>query len=524
MAKVEFKKLPMGVALEPSHLYGNVGLAIAEFNASRIEADQRREDRAMFTMTWTTHRGNGLASLFSIPPLQEYWNVSSSGANLLEADQDTPIPRLERIVFSFDNNNSTSGVTDGALATYPIPDSATRPFTQDSIVTLRKGDQIVAQSRVLLGELTVDNDIIGQRPNPQALANLGVDLDPFGVYTIHFQAPLVTGVDSVVIQAVFSHPIVERDTSTILDTYVAGSGNIAQNAPLHNLARSNPSYSITPATPGQNINADGANGVQTTIETVDDIFRNRLRGGLTPYSDVVTGEALKENHAYFCDVVPLFKTSEGLLATAGGADTIDNYTIADAAGNNVLYDRAIIPITQPFTVHHAMIGISGVVVGGVALADREIEIGIGLLSGVRTQAANYTQVAYRKFDMSSTSGVVGKVSGTVSGAYLWSVPVVYSAAAGKNGRGYITQGRPVYGGRQRATASGVLRRNSASYNPAAAEAAPPTNGAEQYLEVRVVMRQLSGGTITDWSLTSDYTVCSQSGVNVYIAGKRALGV
>lgn len=528
MAKVTFKNLPMGVALEPSHFYDNVNEVLTEMNSVRIQNVQRKDDRAVFTMTWNTHRGSSLSSFFAIPPLQEYWIVDSTGAPILESDSTTPIPRLERLVFSFDVANGNTGMSEGVAAAPPLSDAA-RPFTRDAKVIIKKGDQVVAESMMLQAQLTASNDIVGQRPNPIALADLGIELDPYAVYTVSVQAPLTVsplpGVDSMVVQAIISHELIERDTSAILDTYVSGVGNVAQNAPLHDLARSAATHSITPAVAGQNINADGASGVQTTIETVDDIFRNRLRGGLTPLSKVTSDEVLKEDQAYFCDVVPLFKASDGLHMEHPAPLSITGYLVAQS-GDQVLFDRAIIPILSPMTIHHVLLSISGVVVGTQALVDREIEVGVGIVSGVRTETANYNQVAYRKFSMDSTTGLVGKAVGTSSSNFLWGVPVVYSTVPGNLGRGFLTQGRPYYVGRERATAAGTLRRSVAVANPANPELPPAVNGAEQYLEVRVVMRALTGGSATDWPIggTDEYTVCSQSGVNVYIAGKRALGV
>ena len=530
MAKItNDKKLPLGVALEPSHVQGNLQDVAANFGGGII-ADQRARPQAPFSVTWCYSMtvgalGSGSEEQlhFTLPPLQDDWNDD------LVSTEETPPLTLDSISLGFDlmNQNLTLGSATGLPVAGVEASSVTLrlyKLTNDPPTT-----EAPPQKTQMAEVLIQAEDIAGQfnTKNPTILRDLGVAIDRFAIYQweIESAAPIF----SVLIRATFLHPVVQRDTAAVLgDALNAGVPVSAQNAPAAALYNRDYDAVVLPA-PAANslIQAGGVSGVQTQLETVDSVFRRKLVGGRSNryQSDEAFAtdrkEQLLEDSNYFCWCVNLLKTGGNYSPITGV--TAANFEVTyPNAGGHAIWDRALIPISFPGTIHHVFLEAAGINEfirrnpgPTIPLSSRGLEVGVGLYRGVRLPSPSYQQVAYL------STGLTG-ATGQLLNERLWQVPLVWTGAAGAvMGKGYIPQGRPVYFGRQLTYDGAVPREDIADIvASSAAEAVPATGGYEQFIEVRLTYVRGTGSTwVTGNALDR---LLSNAGINVYIVGKLGL--
>lgn len=553
MAKVNFKKLSLGHMLQPSMVWDNLNQCAAALSGS-VSSDQREENRSVFTLTFYKVRvgrdeyTQDIANQwwdaedtkrikFSLPPLQEYFDES------LVSDFNTPDIKLESISLSFDGGNQhhpidlTTGIGDPS-----------KTFDQDMLLKITAGN-FVGQVGIPRSVLIIDNNDVINRPNPALSDNINAVIDPYSEIEFELTLPISTqntyaqskwtqlnGIDSLVVNARFSAPLVQRDR--------AGYTVIPQNAPLHDCARSSIMNTLVNAVPGDAIEAttNSLKGVQEAFNQLDRQVRSGLRGGLTRWSEVRTNtESLIEDQGYFCITVPLFNVSQVSMTHdfeggKGSGATLNQVRYANLGGYvrpsnlrsvDCLMDRAVVPIVAPGTIHH--IGVFWDKTASYA-ADEEIrmDLGVALGCGARAQAATYTQIA----QVAEQS--IDRFSGATPGIERLFVPVAYSshASAPAMGKGYVPQGRPFYFGPEIDTTGGTRRRNVADpANTANAEAAPNTNGTEQFFEIRCNLYRYNstgaGGYVDFLNYTGsaagdNLVIGNWTGIVVCLYGKMAL--
>jgi|TARA_R100000084_G_scaffold22843_1_gene8164 hypothetical protein len=535
VAKVDDKKLPIGVKIEPSHVAGNLSSIASNF-AGNFTEDQRQQGSAPFSVSWFISETNIPVTkfYFTLPPLQDHFNTD------LVSDSNTPSLVLDSISLSFDQMNQ-GNVLDTSTG-YP----ATTLTWQDLKLTLSKVTNNPQSSAVSgidgtpqsnnLAEVFISGVDLSQMlntKNPTILRDLSVNIDPYDIY--QWKVEHLDTLFSVHIRASFSHPVVERDTQEVVGDYLNGGTDYpAQNAPINTLYGRDKD-SLTIATPAANavISAENAQyGVQTQLEQVDRKMLEGLEAGrfttynqsevaATPYPK----EALKEDSGYFCWNVNMLKHAAREIDGAN----VDGYQLAKSAAapstvpGKFLYDKALVPIPYPLTIHHVFLEMSGIddiireSPGAIALDKRYVEVGVGILHGVRAQQYDYLQVAHLE-TMLSGAGTTALLQ-----ERLFPVPIVYSThgSAGPLGKGYVTQGRPYYAGRQYSFSSSGNRENVCSVDPTVAEAAPSLNGFDQYIEVRCIYG-VDPGTAPEWPAGGANKVLGAGGINVYIIGKMQL--
>ena len=531
MAKVtNDKNLPLGVAIEPSHVAGNLGL-VATSLSGNVAKDQRQQNQSVFSVSWffalTTGNIGTVSSeqlSFMLPPLQTNWNDN------LVSDENTDSVVLDSISFSFDMMNqskmmgsnglpSTGDPVDVKLTLYKLandPDTTEPPPDRTPIAEV-----VITGEELLAGFNT---------RNPSIIRDLGVNIDRWSVYQWEIDASS-TPLYSVWIRGNFTHPLVERDTAAVLKDALGSSALIdAQNAPASALYnKDNDAVTITAPAADTLIKADfAATGVQTQIETIDTKFLNKLVGGRSDryQSDEAFAtdrkEQITEDSGYFCWCVNLMKLGQAVLLH--GNNVLPFQVDYPNSGGYALWDRALIPITYPGTIHHVILEAAGINdyirknPGGsaVSFGNRHVEVGVGLYHGVRVAAPTYQQVAHLDTSLADTAGRLLKER-------LWSVPLVYSTAAGSvAGKGFVTQGRPVYFGRQLTYDGTVARANIASaVGTSTSEAAPSTGGYENFIEIRLAYYRHTTGASWETGAPADL-ILSNAGFNVYIIGKMGL--
>jgi hypothetical protein len=535
VAKVEDKKLPIGVKIEPSHVAGNLS-GIASNFAGNFVADQREQASAPFSVSWFISEVQipQTKFYFTLPPLQDHFDTNRIST------ATTPTVVLDSISLSFDQMNQGNVIDTGTghpsttlnwsdlkLTLSKVTDNPTAPITS-SIDGVPKTSKL---AEVFISGL--DLSAMLNTKNPSMLRDLSVNIDPYDVYewkVEHFDTLF-----SVHIRASFSHPVVERDTQEVVGDYLnSGTDYPAQNAPVDTLyGRDKDSLTITAPAANAVISAENATyGVQTQLEQIDRKMLDGLEAGRftthnqsalasTPYPK----EALKEDSGYFCWNINLLKHASREIDGAN----VDGYQFAksSAAPSTVpgkfLYDKALVPIPYPITIHHVFLEMAGITdtmreaPGSIGLDKRYVEAGVGILHGVRAQQYDYQQVAHLSTALSG-AGVTSLLK-----ERIFPVPIVYSthAAAGPLGKGFVTQGRPYYAGRQYSFAASGNRENVCSVTPATAEAAPSLNGFDQYIEVRVIYG-VDPATAAEWPAGGANKVLGAGGINVYIIGKMQL--
>ena len=525
MAKVVFRDLPLGLPAQTSDVWGNLD-KVATALSGNIEAEQLKNKKATFSVPcfFTRLAGSFIDPAsqsdehifaFACPPLQE--NFDDVHFN---EDETTPQVTLESVCISFDNVN----------ARYPIVDStglSNSSLSWDAPMEVRielGSGQVITRVTIPQVTLDQDNEDIVNRPNPTINAYVGATIPRYEWVYVAITSPnlaVTGGINSVLVHAILSADVVERDTATLIDTYVTGTGNIAQNAPAHDLARSNASVSLTTPADASLIMATGVSGVQTAIETLDTSFLDGLGGSLDRLGNRdPNGENCKDDSSYFITSVPLFRVEyyKGIDNNTNPMDAYE-YVNADLPATTQSYlDKAIIPITVPGCIHHVFC-----VFGPVSAAagySMRATCGVGIGNSVRSKNILYQQVAYREqFDIKNLSGF--RLRDYLE-TNLHSIPLVYQTGT-KIGKGFVTQGRPFYYGREIVNAAGGGRNNAATSNPASAEAAPSTVGQEQVLEVRMTISvfRASTGAYVDPS-TVTHQAGGSLGATVYIVGKHAL--
>lgn len=528
MAKItNDKKLPLGVGIEPSHVAGNLA-SVATQLSGNVVADQRSEPQAPFSISWFFAEVIGsFDSLleneinFTLPPLQDHWN------DVQVSDENTPAITLDSISFSFDlmNQEKALNFSTGLPTAVDMGTVKLRLFR----LTTNPGLTGPPPERVLVAEMVVTGEeIVAQfnTRNPTIIRDLGISMDRWSIYSWQVETVGSAPLFSVLVRGTFLHTVMSRDTEAVLGAALnAGVPISAQNAPPNSLyGKDNAAVSITAPAADALVQADAVGvGVQAQVESIDTVFQNKLVGGRSDryQSDLAFAtdrkEQLYDDAGYFCWCVNLMKLGAATAITGANAAA---FQVATAVGLTI-WDRALIPITYPGTIHHVLVEAAGNSdwiqrnPGAIPIANRSIEVGVGLYRGVRMSSPTYTQVAYLS---TLLTGTVGNLLTNK----IWQVPLVYSTAAGVvAGKGFVAQGRPVYFGRQ-LTYSGAVAREPIADGVASlgAEIIPPTAGLENFIEVRLNYLNLSGAT---WAtgLAAD-AILGSAGFNVYIIGKMGL--
>lgn len=567
MAKVNFNKLTLGHPLTKDDVWGSLTQCATALSGN-ISADQRVENRSIFTFalqkvrcgtdtlteglappagfsfgTPLTMNETGVKTLnFFLPPLQEFFSEDLVG------DFNTPDFILESISLSFDNANQQYPIR---LST-GLPDSSL-VFDQDfevEIKTANAGGQVTIPKV----SLNISNDEIINRPNPTVSANIGAVVDPYSKIELSLRPPISTqsvpaagdpflldlGIDNVLVRASFSAPIVQRDSlaHTVYPQNVpplSGTGREALNCSL-----SVPSDgSIIKAGSRTSASTDG---LQDAFEQLDREMREGLRGGLTRFSETrEKTESLLEDQGYFCITVPLLNVPEVslidslALATVAGPPTLGAYRNLEGYTRSIqkdgvtvtsLMDRAVVPIVAPGTIHHIGVFFDKFVTNA-STDEYYMDFGLGLGTAPGSLAPKYTQVSF----VSDKNVTFNSATQNIQHFFA---PIAYSTAAGAPalGKGYETQGRPFFFGQQIDKTGGTLRANVANpFTPGASEAAPATNGLEQFFEVRINLfrKDTTLPGAVQWvninqsaAKTGSASLAGWSGVVVCLYGKMAL--
>lgn len=407
----------------------------------------------------------------------------------------------------------------------------------------------------------------GSRFNPLTVEGLNKEMNPYKTYIMALKAPKLHDTSSnrehcalvnIWVTLKFKMELVPRDVGSHADAAVAP----VQNMPLHDGAKGAPAVTITKPSAGETIKADDAKGIVSSVglEAIDQEVRNKIRGGYGDFSMTPQAEASQDSAAYDIITVPL-----GQGFAFNRMSVRDEYPFAPyvrgpyyrANAATLGYggtfpmkpyvDRRIIPITQPMTIHHVVFAMNYTSDRLAVAADltnntagRTVwynmtephdtvayKVGLGMVSGVRSDGFNYQQVAYASWVNDNTvqeqpgqidTMDLGLPAMDSENEYkLMSVPLVrmdsnngvgywdsYTGAArGKNGKPFFVGDANSYTQERTRVGSTVGGTGLYAFNNSASRTA--ANGTEQYLEARFSVDPTNGGANIPYAYDSTAT-------------------
>lgn len=512
MARISRSRLALGTKLVPAHVFTPLSDAATQFGGL-IDRTQIQKNTAPFRLIWhfpflrgsmilgteaANPAGSRLVIPFTLPPLQDRFD--SAGRSQDDGTRFT----LEEIQVSFDQRGEPSVINAGGGAgTAGFMALGAAAQTYDLHVSLReKGQRFYGETdnvpRRDVVSFVFPNALFSganARFNPAIVTDLNLTLQPYRTFALYLHMEdlgTITadyGLVGVTISLKLRAPLIEPAT-------VAADG--VQNMPMkHNGAIQPELIAVNaPAVGATPIRADGVNGVQTNLETVDDVVHAKLNGGYSEWSDLLPAHHhLRDDHAYEVIAVPMFtheavdRANATRLPYVGGLP----YT-GDTA------DRRIVPIVYPLVVEHVIACINWSDVGASTRpgnADLIHEVGVGLGAGFRADDYDYQEIAYATWNETQASRAAllidevkhvddGILSNPPAGERdadfaLMHIPLVYPAAGG-TGVGYYTTGAPVFVGRS--WFPDTSPRTNIASQVGGALGAPATAGREQWIEVR----------------------------------------
>ena len=516
MSEITRKRLARGTKLMPEHGFGALSSAATQLGAN-ISADNLADAHGSFRINLQTpalggslflntgnkgERGHLMIPFVLPPPQQEF---SATG----QQDTGDPSYILDEIQLSFDQRAEPCAIMDPTAAGGGLMNFAQVTDAYDIRLSIKEKEmQVFAGSTtptVPTNEVAALDIPPGffsganARVNPAIIGDLEVALNPYRTYVVYVEASsmALSSIDlamvSLVISLRFKTKLKQRTTSS----------NQIQNLPTkHNGARTAATVTIqTPAAGSTPISSDSATGLQTNIETVDDVFLNRLRGGYGKNCDVPPSQHLLVDSCYEVIAVNLFGFSQAITT----ANIADLPYVGGGSHTGDTIDRRIIPIVYPLTIHHVIAVQSWATTPSTGnlmpnSANLIHEVGVGLGTGHRADAYRYQQVAYHSWNETTAGSAARRLDqikertgGNMAGnqdivdMQMFQVPIVNDAGAGATrvGVGYptasATTGTPVFCGQ------GITEldaRSTIAQGFPAGDVAPVTKGAEQWIEVR----------------------------------------
>lgn len=532
---------------------------------------------------------------FMLPPLQEdlSFTANASTGNIPQTSSQAPEVILDEFSLSFDTRAEPAGITSN-WSTGPTSAGASADQGKLCYELLQKYNLTITilekkptwgqalpsnyqpTSIIWTGQVVADIELADgylRTGNPFTVTDIRKAFDPYKTYILSISAPFMSVGFNAVAGPLFALVSVEASMKFLSPLRERDSGTSVQNIPTRHLGQRNklnawtstgagqhsstarPLITATPS-PGDDIEANTATGVQTSMAVIDEVFRSKLKGGLDMHSEVPIRESLKDSAAYTVLAVPLFNnTRYGGVALEHSAGAPVGYPYVTTAAGKFI-DRRYIPITAPMTIHHVLFTWSwnpflvpdgsGAtytvrdIPEGTAAGERlKLDIGVGMGTGARADAYGYEQIARRSLDFLSANPATGVPNwfsspvdmvrygdpalfpriGSALNTHnleLHSMDLEGSGQPGLNGM--TAQGHPIFVGQSRAGIGPTLdnQRTPMQSSGALSKAI----GAEQFLEVRAQVYDHNGDWASGWK--ADQMIVGAGGIWVYIIGKTHL--
>ena len=538
-----------GVKLALQNVFTPLSSVATALSAATVDRDNMAQKAAPFRInlhipqlpfwafrpvaaTTTTTFVSGVPVPFALPLPQQEWT-----GNTPNVSTSTPKMYLTEVQFSFDQGDEgacpqieAAGV-DGKLSKQGALSTTIKLTLLEHSPTVLGNTSLLPDGEVFsisIPALGFQSDYL--RNNPFVLQGLRKAVNPSKCYVLIIDAPDLYAAATAASPEYLALPAVTvslRFSCDLMTRDVASVGFPVQNMPAHFGVPNLHTVTVTPPVADAAIAATGASGVQANMVALDDVAQRGIAGGYERDGTLTQYEEMDDTAAYEVIAVPMMQnmTEAGSVAS----DSVGVCRNIGAAPHVLaLCDRRIVPLAYPITIHHVVAGLNWSNPGRPAIgafgalgattepstANQYWSCGVALLSGIRSDLAATTQVAYRRTTCNLWTGTIDRIQwrSTLQPVRLMSVPLV--GPVGPTGTGFVNQGFPMWA--SRGTSRSYVR--SATYNTAGAILAPPpTQGCEQALEVRMSLQDivagLAGGTVT-WA--------GHGGHWVFIYGKKHL--
>lgn len=428
MAKIKRKKMARGTKIAPEHIWSD-GLSNVKDSLENVNVDdnvngvtlnEMEKNKGTFRLNfsipyihseWTKANGTDKPYIipFMLPPLQEFWDADG------RVNETTKDITMTEFSFSLDQRDESVMITDqmaapssdwdaevDAKAPNPLnfscwdyfktnmnqgkmysdlADFSTRGLTLEFSVLEKQCDYYNPPSvdfhaireiynlPIPISDLLASNN----KANPYAETNLSININPYKTYMVGikpFNLHDVTGAGNTLalvninISIKFKHELVTRDHS--------GNSHTPCNMPEHGSQKVAEAITMGVPAAGSTIESDTANGINTSINTLDKIFEDKLQGGLSPGSDIGVVEHLCQDAGYEVIAIPMWNNQwnnqtciknvicDGTAPySVGYASTGQSLSKSGLGAHldqwGLIMDRAIVPINFPMTIHHVIV-------------------------------------------------------------------------------------------------------------------------------------------------------------------------
>ena len=502
MSNIGFKRLSRGVKLLTGHIQAQIQKALDRFTRDGVSADNldAKKGRVRISFSWSdlkpgvgpgtpNHKGH-VQAIFALPPPQDMFR------SLRTPDPKDITYVFDGITLGFDQRSEVAAITEAGDLSFGEAQNLTLPVSILTKTPVGAGggyaaDNCIAQ--IEFNSLNFSNTHL--HVNPVIRSGLGILVDPYKTLILQVDlsklqdSAVALSLNSLVISLDFYVDLMERDRA--VDSAGVVTDWKLQNVPTsHRGFRvTNPETIIVPAA-GSVITADSAAfgaGVQSSIEAIDSPFHDGLVGGYGDKSAPNGFSNILSDAGYEVIAVPIWGNGwDGIVPVVGGADIGSFPFVGPAPFSLPTCDRRVIPLQFPMVVHHVL---AAAHYEGYAPSSPtfEVEIGVGLGCGIRSDLFQSRQLAHAKWTPANEADYLVDSFVGVNNARLYSVPLVH--LTGQPGVGYHTQypwlienGTPVFCGQ--ALDSEVSRTDMAAAVGGAATPMPLMHGKEQFLEVR----------------------------------------
>ena len=531
---------------------------------------------------WSQGIPNGLFGVpcysipFTIPPFQEDISITPAAGrapNTFEYKPTAPRFYLDEISFGFDQRDESCMIADRffdftaasnakfdsemnfeditkcniRLAIYEH--KMTYWDVNEDLPTTKSNEEDVGEE--LWGVRVPNVAYAGKdhRANPVLVDNIDTEIFPhrtyvFGIYAPDLEYSGANNKPSYALSALTISLKIRCD----LDRRDIGATSV-QNIPTkHNGLPTAASVSITMPAAGAVITADQAGGLSQNLATIDESFRGKLKGGFTENAETVPNQNLWADSGYEVIAVPMFQNRRYAVSTDVTAAYEPYCDTSAAIGSQFMADRRIIPIHHPFTLHHVLLAYNYQVCRNKAALSPPtlyrvpdssgftVDIGVAMATGLESDNYTYEQLAQKTLtapdytvtgatnwfdtciDRIRVSGLERQTMCAKSNAApnpsWWQWEMHQIPIAGSGGTGYIAQGKPIFIGK--AWSPTWTRSNMAD------GAQANTGGAEQFIEVRMRLRDTARDLDTSPGAGEETLYVGYQGHWVYLIGKKTV--
>ena len=222
------------------------------------------------------------------------------------------------------------------------------------------------------------------RFNPAAVTGINRQFSPFKTYVAALFAPNLHDFDpnrrqhaavvSAWIGLKFKSVRVERDIGAAEPALTPD----VQNIPVADFgARHGETVAITAPVAGDLVSADVLpSGISANLQKVDEVFHDKIRGGYSTQSMTYPEEQIEQDAGYEVITVPIgggfpfnrmgarddypvapytYQSGSNFRYTFASANTASDYV---ANGDGPYVDRRLIPIVEPFVLHHVILALN----------------------------------------------------------------------------------------------------------------------------------------------------------------------